>query len=295
MLNRGFLAVTILNTVAWAADLRVSVPAGGQAETRILLSPSDLRTEQVLLVVANPRQVQVTVIGPDGRRWTQANSGEGSLVEMHLADRGGSSEQESMVYFLGSDATLVGWSKAAAAGTYSVQLSGKNLAAGAEIALRRMTLDELMQDRRAAAKRTEEAFMASMFAVPERRIRLDPQGTGSAILGPRPWDKSDIVMAGTTLGKKFAASVRMPDGTVVTEDNAVKMGCEWRWNREEDTPFESVLKIKNPHLWVSCPERMVGGAASISADAGAQTTGAEMAAAVVRLKGFASALTEDAK
>jgi hypothetical protein len=81
MLNRGFLAV-ILSTVAWAADQHVSVPAGGQAETRILLSPSELRTEQVLLVVANPRQIQVTVIGPDGRRWTQANSREGSLVEM---------------------------------------------------------------------------------------------------------------------------------------------------------------------------------------------------------------------
>src|SRR5580700_6363791 len=97
MLNRGFLAVTILSTVAWAAEQRVSVPAGGQAEVRVLLSRSELRTKQALWVQADYKHIQVTVIGPDGRRWTQANSRTGSMVEVSLADReSGSSDEISL-------------------------------------------------------------------------------------------------------------------------------------------------------------------------------------------------------
>jgi hypothetical protein len=107
-------------------------------------------------------------------------------------------------------------------GNLSVQLSGKNLAASAEIVLRRMTADELLQERKVDGERET---LASILAVPERRIRLDAQGKGSAILEARNWDKSDIVMAGTTLSKEFSASLKMPDGTTITEANAAQTGC----------------------------------------------------------------------
>jgi hypothetical protein len=156
MLNHWFLAV-LLGAPAWAADLHVSVPAGGLAETRVQLSQSELGTEQVLWVQADPKQIQVTVIGPDRRRWTQANSRTGSMAEVSLADReSGSSDEVSLAEILGSNGTLIGWSDAAAAGTYRIQLSGKSLAAGAEVVLRRMTMDELMQEREAAAMQSTE-------------------------------------------------------------------------------------------------------------------------------------------
>jgi hypothetical protein len=287
------LTVTILSSGAWAAEQRVSVPAGGQAEARVLLSRSELRTKQALWVQADYKQIQVTVTGPDGRRWTQANSRTGSMVEVSLADReSGSSDEISLAEFLGSNGTLVGWNKIAPAGTYSVQLSGKTLAAGAEVVLRRMTMDELVQERMAADKHSKEELMTSMFAVPERRIRLDAQGRGAASLDPRIWDKNDVVIAGTTLGKKFAASVRMPDGTIVTEANAVQMGCQWQWNSGGGVMSFTFLTVGTPHLEVSCPQRMVGGAVSISIDADPQSTGAEMAVAVLSAKKFA-AIFED--
>jgi hypothetical protein len=85
-----------------------------------------------------------------------------------------------------------------------------------------MTADELLQERKVDGERET---LASILAVPERRIRLDAQGKGSAILEARNWDKSDIVMAGTTLSKEFSASLKMPDGTTITEANAAQTGC----------------------------------------------------------------------
>jgi hypothetical protein len=32
-------------------------------------------------------------------------------------------------------------------------------------------------------------------------------------------------MAGTTLSKEFSASLKMPDGTTITEANAAQTGC----------------------------------------------------------------------
>jgi hypothetical protein len=118
MLNPRLLAATLLSAMAWAADQRVSVPAGGQTEVRVLLSPAELRTKQVLWVQADYKQIQVAVTGPDGRRWTQANSHVGSIVEVNLADRkSGSSDEIYLAEFLGSNGTLVGWSETAPPGT----------------------------------------------------------------------------------------------------------------------------------------------------------------------------------
>jgi hypothetical protein len=240
MLNRRFLAASLLSAVAWAADQRVPVPAGGQAEVRVLLSSAELQTDQALWVQADPKQIEVTVIGPDGRRWAQANSREGSLVEIYLADReSGSSNEVYLADFLGSNGTLVKWSKSAAAGTHRVNLSGKNLAASAEVFLRKVTMDELMQRRKTAV----EESLASMLAVPERRIPLDAQGKASTIVDPVGWDKGDVVIAGTTLSKKFSASLKMPDGTTITEANAAQTGCQWQLG---EGMLQAFLKVGPP-------------------------------------------------
>jgi len=45
------------------------------------------------------------------------------MVEVYLADReSGSRDEISRAHFLGSNGTLVGWSEAAAPGTYTIQL-----------------------------------------------------------------------------------------------------------------------------------------------------------------------------
>jgi hypothetical protein len=195
-----------------------------QAEVRVLLSSADLQRDQVLWVQADPNQIEVAVTG---------NSLAKSQVEVRLADReSGSSDEVYQADFLGSNGTLTIWSGTAAPRTYTIQLSGKNLA---------------------ALKRREQESLASMLTVPERRIRLDGKGRASAILDPRSWDKDDVVMAGTTLG------------------------------------------IATPRLGVACPQWMAKGPISISLDAGRQSTGAEMAVAVLSGKSLASVLAENEK
>lgn len=167
----------------WGADLRISVPAKGQAETGVVLSAMELQSKPVIWVPADPKEIEVIVTAPDGKRCTQAGYRAGATVQVQLADSGsGSSDEVYSAGELGSNGTLIRWSDSAAPGTYRVQLSGRGLAAAAEVVLRRCTETEFFQDLQAAAHRRQEEALASIFATPERRVPLDAQGRVAAIL-----------------------------------------------------------------------------------------------------------------
>src|SRR5271166_4147739 len=98
--------------IASAADFHVAIMPGQIVERRITFSKEDLSKEPLLLVQANPDQVVVSVVSPDGRVYSGASRAGGAAVEIQFADRKSSSQDElTLGQMLDSDASLVDWKK----------------------------------------------------------------------------------------------------------------------------------------------------------------------------------------
>lgn len=280
-----YCVFALLSCSAWAADQQLTVPAGAVAETRILLSIAEIKSKPVLWVQADPNQIEVSLIAPDGRKWTSKDYRESGAIVVQLADsKSGSSDEVFLAKMLGANATLVHWNPAAAPGNYRLQLSGLKLTAARDVIVRRLTSAEFAREAQSSMKRGEEDALSALFLAPERRIRLDAQGKASLTLEQRNWEREDVVQLGTTLGRNFRASLTLPDGSVVTEESARSIGCQW----QKDS--KAFLNAPAPHLSVVCAAHMKTGTISIAIDAGAQNQSAEMAVSVIRPKMFTDAI-----
>src|SRR5262249_1836176 len=104
--QRLHFALTLLSVTALAADERLIVTPGKPTEMRIALSAQDIASQPVLWVPSDPNRIDVTVVSPDGRRWTQATGLPGSPVTIQLADnKSGSEDEVSRVNVMGSNGT----------------------------------------------------------------------------------------------------------------------------------------------------------------------------------------------
>jgi hypothetical protein len=284
------LIVALLPALAWATDEHVSLPAHGRAEAHFVLTAADVRRETELWIQADPNQVEVAIVDLQGRSWTQGNSNTAGAVQVQLADRNsGSVDEVDLATLLGSNGTLISFGRQAAAGTYRIQLSGAKLAAAADIVLQRTTTSEIIQ----ALKRRDGDPWAETLAVPERKSPIGTSGKATATIESQRWDSQDALHIGTSFEKKFAASVKMPDGTTITEANAARLGCQWKWESGRGMLAMIFLKAAMPHLGVICPQHMREGTISVSVDAGAQSKPGELSVAVVSAKKLEAAFDKD--
>lgn len=281
MSNSKSLVVVLLCAVAWAADERVAVPPGAGAARLVSLTASEIKQKSMIWVQADPNQIYVTVIAPNGKRWTSNDYRDTAPIQIQVADAGsGSSDEVMSARMLGSNATLITWKETAAPGTFQLRLAGINLATTVEVVVRRMTMDEFGEE----IKRHQQDVMNGLLAVPEVRKNLDSQGRGTLSLGQRNWDKDEAVLVGTTLARSFVATVQFADGSRITESNATQMGCRWRMNSGSMPPFQ---------LAVICPARMQAGTITVTVDAGVQNQPGEMVVAVLSGQKLASAIEAD--
>lgn len=186
---------------AWAADEHVVVPAHGRIEMRLPLTAADFQPDLDVWVQADPNQVQVTLIDPQGKWWTQADAHGDDPIQVELADGNSpSSDEVALAHLMGSDGTVIFFSSNVV-GNYRIELSGSNLSAPAEVAVRRTTFDEIIQD----SQRREEQQLASRFPAPEEGTALGAKGRGTAIVASQRWDTED-------------------EGTAVTEARTNRLG-----------------------------------------------------------------------
>lgn len=275
----GFL---ICLALASGADLQVSILPGQVVEKRVTFSKDDLATEPLLLVQANPDQVVVSVISPDGHVYSGASRDGGAAVEIQFADRKSSSQDElTFGQTLDGDATLVDWKKNAQPGVYKLRLEGKGLASRTEVTVRQMTPDGLAREFQAVQKRLEKELLASMFAAPKRQVKFDAHGQAKLAL-TGPWLKDDVLALGATNGGPLTVSVRFSGGASVTAANARESRCEWH----SDDAYESIMnplpEVHGKLLAVACPERMQNGSITIIAQAGDQNPRGQLVAVVLR-------------
>lgn len=236
-----------------AAGERVLLRPQGTAELRVTLSRAEIKANAVLLVKADPNQVEVTVLGRDGRSYSSVDTPPGAVVISLGDERSSSHDEINLAAYLGSNATLITWTDAAAAGTYRVQLSGKALEKPISVETERTTADRLERRADQLAERQMREVLASVFLVPEKRT---PLRAGVPFwLEARSWPKDSEVLVGSTLGRALDVTVIMPDGTKITAGTAQGAGCQWWWSSEDWVP---VLSVPTPHLTVKCPTHLAG-------------------------------------
>src|SRR6185295_13159423 len=94
MANGRLLTALLFGAVAWPAEQSVTVSPGKDAETHIVLAGPQKPASTYLWVHADPNVISVTVLGPDGRRWTQADLRKSAPVKVLIADaRSGSLDE----------------------------------------------------------------------------------------------------------------------------------------------------------------------------------------------------------
>jgi hypothetical protein len=249
----------------------------------------------LLWVQADPGKIEVSVASPDGRRYAGASRDEHAPVVIQLADRGSSSSDEAeLANFLGANATLVGWNESAPPGTYTIRLAGKALSSPIQVTLRQITTDALGKEIEAKANANEKRLAASLYAVPERHSRLDAQGNATLTL-TGAWSKDDAILIGSTFQGRWNASVRLPDGTTITEANVKQSNCDWMTYNIGGDPLASPLELSTPgiQLSISCPERMKSGSMTITLRAGVKGAGMQLAAAVMSASAVKAAFAKE--
>ena len=267
--------------MASAADELVTVQPGRVIERRLTFSKDDLRTMPLLWVQAHPERIVVSVVSPDGTRYSGANRNPGAPIEVQYADAKSNSEDEIFLAgALGSDATLVSWNENALPGIYTIRLMSEGLSSPMTVTLRQMIPEDIQKEVEAKEKRQGNEILASASAAPEKRTSIGPQGTVKLTF-QGAWQKDDVILIGSTLAEGWSASVQFPEGHAITEANAGQLGCEWtdsdRGDARPFTPFGAEFAIKI----ISCPKLMQSGVITVEVRARGNSAG-QAAASIFR-------------
>jgi hypothetical protein len=268
--------------MASAADLHIAIVPGEVVERRLTFSNDDLAKEPLLWVQADPDQIVVSVISPDGHVYSGASPDDSAAVVIHFADRKSSSQDElGLGQVLDTDATLVGLKKNAPAGVYKIRLERRELSSVTEVTVHQTTSDGLAQEILAKVQKSAAESIASLYAAPKQLAKFDAHGQAKLIL-TGTWQKDDIILMGATADGAWTAAIGLPDGATVTEANAKASGCDWRWSDSDQTMMNPLPEVHGKLLAVACPERMQNGPITITAQTGDKNAGGQLIAVVLR-------------
>jgi FAD/FMN-containing dehydrogenase len=217
---------------------------GEVVERRLTFSNDDLAKEPLLWVQADPDQIVVSVISPDGHVYSGASPDDSAAVVIHFADRKSSSQDElGLGQVLDTDATLVGLKKNAPAGVYKIRLERRELSSVTEVTVHQTTSDGLAQEILAKVQKSAAESIASLYAAPKQLAKIDAAGHAKLIF-TGAWQKDDIILIGATADRAWTAAMGLPDGATVTEANAKASGCEWRWSDSDQSMLNPLPEVQ---------------------------------------------------
>jgi hypothetical protein len=274
----GLLAIC---AVASAADELVTVQSGQVVERRFTFSREELRTMPLLWVQAHPERIVVSVVSPDGTRYSGTNRNLDAPIQVQYADsKSDSSDELFLADILGSDATLVSWNENAPPGIYTIRLMGAGLSSPLRVTLRQMIPEDLEKEVKARSEKHDKEILASAYVAPEQRTPISPQGSAKLTF-QGAWQKDDVILIGSTLADGWSASAQLPNGNTVTAENAQQLGCEWTDSERGDPRPFITFGVEFALKAVSCPKLLQSGLITIEVRATGNTAG-QAAASIFR-------------